>query len=315
MSVLSHGIPRTTRRAEGLTMDLKRILRPIEADLQHVKDRLLKYLQDPVARNAVYLITAGGKQLRPALVLLAGHSGAYDKRREALLDLAVAAELIHTATLIHDDIIDNASLRRRQPTFHQRFGTERAVLMGDYLYAVAFSVLAGLREPAITTAMAGVCQRLSVGEFLEVDSRFDVGLTDTQYLAIIRDKTASLIAACCRLGASVAGATPETVDRLERFGLHFGMAFQIMDDCLDLIGEEQLVGKTLGQCARHRPDQRPLLEPHVRDQPPRHGGGELVERGVVARFRHGEEALLRDVSDRREHRAGGIRIDQSRRLQ
>ncbi len=237
--------PASIRRRKAPRTHLKQILRPVEADLADVRRRLLACLQSPVARKAAYLVAAGGKHLRPALVLLAGRSGRYDQRRDALITLAVSTELIHTATLVHDDIIDRAALRRRQPTFHQRFGTERAVLMGDYLYSVAFSLLAGLEEPAVVQVMAEACQRLSLGEFLEVDSRFDVGLTARRYLEIIQHKTASLMAACCQLGAVVAGAPPETVARLREFGLQFGMAFQIMDDCLDLIGEEQVVGKTL----------------------------------------------------------------------
>lgn len=238
-------VPASLHRRSGTRTDLKQILRPVDADLADANRRLLACLQNPVARKAAYLVTAGGKHLRPALVLLAGRSGRYDERRDALIALAVSAELIHTATLVHDDIIDQAALRRQQPTFHQRFGTERAVLMGDYLYSVAFSLLAGLEEPTVMQVMAEACQRLSLGEFLEVDCRFDVSLTAERYLEIIEHKTASLIAACCQLGAVVAGAPAETVTRLREFGLQFGMAFQIMDDCLDLTGDEQVVGKTL----------------------------------------------------------------------
>jgi geranylgeranyl pyrophosphate synthase len=225
--------------------DLKQILQPLDRDLERVSARLVASLQHPVARQAVYLITAGGKRLRPALVLLAGRSGKHAAHREALLELATAVELIHTATLIHDDIIDGSILRRWQPTFHARFGTERAVLMGDYLYALAFSILAQLRQPYVTRFMAGVCQQMSRGEFLEVDSRYDLRVSEDDYLQIVRDKTASLVAACCHLGAYLAGAKAETVDRLSEFGWNFGMAFQIMDDCLDLIGNERRVGKTL----------------------------------------------------------------------
>ena len=117
--------------------------------------------------------------------------------------------------------------------------------MGDYLYATAFSVLAELRDPYATTHLAGVCQELSRGEFLEVETRYNVSLSEAQYLQIIRDKTASLIAGCCHLGASVAGASPDVVERVTEFGWNYGMAFQVMDDCLDLIGEEEKVGKNL----------------------------------------------------------------------
>ena len=224
---------------------LEDILRPIEPDLAQVTKRLLAYLRNPIARRAVYMITAGGKRLRPALVLLAGRSGDYAARRVALIELGVAVELIHTATLIHDDIIDGASLRRQQPTFHERFGTERAVLMGDYLYSLAFAILSKLGDPHVNADMAEVCRQLSRGELAEVENRYNIETTRAQYLQIIKDKTASLIAACCSLGASVAGAKPQTARRLGEFGWKFGLAFQIMDDCLDLIGQERLMGKTL----------------------------------------------------------------------
>ncbi len=225
---------------------LQQIFRPINSDLDRVTNRLLDALQNPIARMPVYIIPAGGKRLRPALVLLAGRSGKrHEARFPALRDLAAAIELVHTATLIHDDIIDRSSLRRKQPTFHERFGTERAVLMGDYLYAMAFAILGQLREPYVTAFMAEVCQQLSRGEFHEVDCRFNERLTEPEYLEIIRDKTASLFAASCHLGAYVAGASPHTVTRLTQFGWNLGLGFQIMDDCLDLMGQEKLMGKTL----------------------------------------------------------------------
>ena len=224
---------------------LEAILRPIEGDLARVSARLEACLRDPIAANAVYLVAAGGKRLRPALVLLAGRSGDYRGRRSALIDVAAAVELIHTATLIHDDIIDEAPTRRSQPTFHARFGTERAVLMGDYLYSLAFSMLAELGDAHLMAYTAEVCRRMSQGEFQEVAGRFRLNTSEAEYLEVIRNKTASLVAASCYLGARVAGAKLDTCERLARFGLSFGMAFQIVDDCLDLVGDESTVGKPL----------------------------------------------------------------------
>jgi octaprenyl-diphosphate synthase len=179
------------------------------------------------------------------LTLLGGRSGSRQAIQNSLVDLAAAIELVHTATLIHDDIVDGSLMRRKRPTFHERFGIERAVLMGDYLYAVAFSVLARLKEPYVTSYMAHICQQLSRGEILEVETRYRVMVDEAHYLQVVREKTASLIAACCHLGAYVAGATRDVTDRLTTFGWNFGMAFQIMDDCLDLIGDERVAGKTL----------------------------------------------------------------------
>ena len=223
---------------------LERVLRPVQHDLEAVGERLMRELSDPVARRVMYLVTAGGKRLRPALVLLSGLSGRTPERR-ALIEAASAVEMIHTATLIHDDIIDHSATRRRRPTFHRRWGTERAVLTGDYLYATAFTLLAGLRQPAPMRIVAEVCQQLSRGELLEVEARFRLDLTEREYLDIIRDKTASLIAGCCRIGASLSGATELSSERLAEFGWNFGMAFQIVDDCLDLTGDPRRLGKSI----------------------------------------------------------------------
>jgi len=226
------------------TPTLDTVLGPVQRDLSAVSDALVGELSDPVAIRILYLVTAGGKRLRPALVLLAGRSGG-STDRDALIHAAAAAEMIHTATLIHDDIIDGSKTRRRQPTFHRRWGTERAVLTGDYLYASAFTVLARLQKPDPLRIMAEVCQQLSRGELLEVEARFRLDLTVQEYLTIIRDKTASLIAGCCRMGAVLGGVAHDVADRLEAFGWNFGLAFQIVDDCLDLTGDPRRLGKSI----------------------------------------------------------------------
>jgi len=235
---------RTIPNAQSPDASLDEALAPLRGDLDAVTERILSVLNDPVAKMVVYLITAGGKRLRPAFVLLAGASGPSPRRAE-LIDTAAAVELIHTATLIHDDIIDQSPLRRSQPTFHARWGTERAVLMGDYLYATAFTLLARLGGPEVMQIMADVCQQLSRGELREVEARYRLDLTEAEYLEIIRDKTASLIGGCCRCGAVLSGMTSKDRDRLTNFGLNFGLAFQIIDDCLDLIGDQEELGKSI----------------------------------------------------------------------
>jgi len=223
---------------------LDRVLAPVRQELESVTDRLLSQLTDPVARTVVYLITAGGKRLRPAMVLLAGAAGT-SPNDPALIDTAAAVELIHTATLIHDDIIDQSPLRRSHPAFHHQWGTERAVLMGDYLYATAFTMLARLDQPAVMQIMADVCRQLCRGELREVEARFRLDLTEPEYFAIIEDKTGSLIGGCCRCGAHLGGCASDAVERLGRFGAAFGLVFQIIDDCLDLTGDQAEVGKPL----------------------------------------------------------------------
>lgn len=223
---------------------LTQALTPVQKELGSVTQRMLSLLDDPVARKVIYLVTAGGKRLRPALVLLAGKSHP-SENRQALIDTATAVELIHTATLIHDDIIDQSPLRRAQQTFHKRWGTERAVLMGDYLYSTAFALLASLDRPFIMQAISDVCQQLCRGELLEVEARFRLDLTESEYFDIIKYKTASLIGTCCECGAYLGGASEEAIRSLKVFGINFGIAFQIIDDCLDLSGDQKELGKSV----------------------------------------------------------------------
>ncbi len=217
---------------------------PIAEFLGDVDAYIAKNLEDPLAQRVVYLISAGGKRLRPALVLLSGSTGP-NPNREGLIAAAAALELIHTATLIHDDIIDVSELRRQQPTFHTLWGTERAVLTGDYLYATAFRMLADIQDTVVTQWVSQVCQRLSLGELREVEARCRLDLSEKEYFGIIRDKTASLIEACCRIGARLGGYEPSAVEAFGTFGDCFGLAFQIADDCLDLSGDTAELGKSI----------------------------------------------------------------------
>ena len=296
---------------------LDQALAPVRSRLQAVTARLTEQLAEPIAETVRYLITAGGKRLRPALVLLCGAAGP-SPNWPALIDTATAVELIHTATLIHDDIIDQSPTRRSQPTFHHRWGTERAVLMGDYLHATAFTLLAGLEHPMVMQTMSDVCRQLCRGELREVEARRRLDLTDAEYMDIIRDKTASLIAGCCRTGAYLGGGLPDTVDRLAAYGTAFGLAFQIIDDCLDLTGDEALMGKAvladldkgvlslpmIYLTQRVSPAERDRLfarllqapEPRAADLAAlREVAGAAVAQGAIAQASARAEALLHDA--------------------
>jgi geranylgeranyl pyrophosphate synthase len=221
---------------------VQQALAPVQDDLRAVSERLEQQLSDPLAKRVLYLIQAGGKRLRPALVLLCGRCGPSPKRT-ALINAAAAVELIHTATLVHDDIIDLSTLRRAQPTFHHRWGTERALLTGDYLYATAFAMLSELQDPWINRVIAQVCEALSLGELREVEARYQFDLTEQGYLDIIYAKTASLLEGCCRLGAHLGGFGSTASEALAAFGRDYGLAFQIVDDCLDLSSSATVLGK------------------------------------------------------------------------
>ncbi len=185
-----------------------------------------------------------GKQIRPALVLLAGRAAG--ELTAAHVTVAKVVELIHTATLVHDDILDGATLRRQVPTLHALHGSEVSVLLGDYLYARAFQMAVELEDQACSRVLAETTRVICQGEVTQLLHRFDFDWTEQRYEKVIADKTASLFAAAARLGAHYAGARPEVVEGLTRYGRALGIAFQIVDDCLDVSGEETVVGKSLG---------------------------------------------------------------------
>ncbi len=191
-----------------------------------------------------------GKQLRPMLAFLAGmavrgatHGGSLG---DDVVTVAKVVELLHTATLVHDDVLDDASLRRRIPTVNQMSGVEVAVLLGDYVYAKAFHMAVQLPDPTAARWLAETVRVICQGEITQVLHRFDFAWTEARYFQVIAEKTASLYAAACRLGGHYAGGSEGRLRALEEYGLELGIAFQIVDDCLDLDGDEHVVGKSLG---------------------------------------------------------------------
>jgi octaprenyl-diphosphate synthase len=185
-----------------------------------------------------------GKRLRPALVLLAGRAcGAVTPAHSVL---AAVVEMIHTATLVHDDILDEAMVRRHAATVNAEWGNETAVLLGDYLFTHAFHLAASLESTRACRWIGQATNRVCEGEMQQVHHRGNLDLDEAAYFAIIEGKTAELTAVSCRLGASYAGATDGTVAAFDRYGRDLGIAFQIADDVLDLWGEERVTGKSLG---------------------------------------------------------------------
>jgi octaprenyl-diphosphate synthase len=163
-----------------------------------------------------------------------------------VITVAKVVELLHTATLVHDDVLDSATIRRRIPTVNQMAGVEVAVLLGDYIYAKAFHMAVQLPDPTAARWLAETVRVICQGEITQVIHRFDFAWTEARYFQVIADKTASLYAATCRLGGHYCGGSESRLRALEEYGLELGIAFQIVDDCLDLDGDERVVGKSLG---------------------------------------------------------------------
>src|SRR4051812_30795894 len=185
-----------------------------------------------------------GKMLRPLLVLLSGKS--CGKLTDAHVTIATVVEIVHMATLVHDDVLDEAELRRKGATINHLRGNEAAVLLGDYLISHSYHLCSGLDSQFAARLIARTTNTVCEGELQQIDNRNNLDLDEDTYFQIITRKTASLCATCCLLGAKFAGASDEITNQLEVFGLSLGIAFQIQDDILDIVGDERTVGKTLG---------------------------------------------------------------------
>jgi len=219
----------------------------VRADLERVEQELYRRLASDRAflqELATHLMRGGGKRLRPALVLQCAR--VFDGRLDGVIPVAAAVEMIHMATLIHDDVVDGSDLRRGLPTVNAKWGSGVSVLLGDYLFARAFSMLAETGRNDVVRIMADVVFLMSEGELEHSVETFDIGRGEDRYLEHIDKKTAVFIGQCCRLGGLLAGAGPEAQEALYRYGRGIGMAFQIVDDILDFSGSARELGKPPG---------------------------------------------------------------------
>ena len=223
------------------------IYSPIQKELAQVETVLRRELSSDntfVQSLLEHASKLQGKLIRPALLLYSARI--FGDATELHVGLSAVVQLVHNATLAHDDVLDEASLRRNNSSLNTMWGNEASVLFGDYLFAKAFELCARLDNTKANIILAETTQRICEGELSQIARKFQFDMEEEEYLDIIRHKTASLFAAACRLGTIGSTADADTVDALVRYGLHSGTAFQIADDCLDLTGSESEVGKSLG---------------------------------------------------------------------
>lgn len=231
----------------GDNMTQHRLFDSVKAELSAVDSQLASVVHsrvDQVTDIGSHLFRAGGKRLRPALFLLCAKGGVSDRNR--LISIAMAIELIHTATLIHDDVIDESPTRRGIPTANSRWGNQIPVLAGDYLFARAFSLMALHADNEMMEVLTDAICQMCEGEIVQVRDVFDIGQTENDYLRRIGQKTAEFIAASCKLGGMAAGFDREACTALYRYGHAVGLAFQITDDILDLTAAAEQIGKPAG---------------------------------------------------------------------
>jgi octaprenyl-diphosphate synthase len=234
---------------------------------------------------ADYIINSGGKRLRPALVLLS--AGVFGKVNTHHHTLAAVVEFIHTATLLHDDVVDESSLRRGRATANTLFGNAASVLVGDFVYSRAFQMMVEVQNMRIMEILSEATNIIAEGEVLQLLNINDADISDEDYLRVIHYKTAKLFEATTRLGAVICDAPPDTEAALAEYGMRIGTAFQLIDDVLDLSGESEQIGKNLGDDIAEGKPTLPLLYAM------RHGNAQqknLIRKAI-------EEGGLNDISE------------------
>jgi octaprenyl-diphosphate synthase len=210
-----------------------------------------------VNQVADYIIGSGGKRLRPALVLLS--AGAFGKVTPVHHQLAAVVEFIHTATLLHDDVVDESAMRRGQATANTLFGNAASVLVGDFVYSRAFQMMVNVQNMRVMEILAEATNIIAEGEVLQLLNVHDADVTDDAYLKVIHYKTAKLFEAATRLGAVICNASPQDEQAMAEYGMRLGTAFQLIDDVLDLSGESADIGKNLGDDLAEGKPTMPLL--------------------------------------------------------
>ncbi len=230
---------------------LKRAYDLIADKLAKVEEELLLHFRSPIPtidRIGAYLAQGGGKRIRPALLLLACRACGYRGDRAILL--ASVVEFIHTATLVHDDIIDEATVRRGRRSANSRWGNDITVLLGDFLYTKSMSLALSQDNLPVLRVLSDVTLRMIEGQLLEIEGNGDLDIGEEDHLDIIRRKTADLFSACLRIGAMLAGVGERKEEALARYGLNLGICFQMVDDLLDFTAEEKVLGKPVASDLR-----------------------------------------------------------------
>jgi octaprenyl-diphosphate synthase len=214
----------------------------VEAEFQRQASsniQVINYLGD-------YLRASGGKRVRPALLLLSNFAVGADASKKNVIRLATVMEMLHTATLVHDDIIDNADTRRNRTSVNARFGNQSAVLMGDWLYMSAFETSLKERSLEILDILTRLTRKMTEGELIQLTVLGRSEITEDEYFDILQRKTAFLFSACCEIGAILGGASQEQQFALRDYGMNLGIAFQLADDVLDFVADEDVLGKAAG---------------------------------------------------------------------
>jgi len=227
----------------------RRIFNLIGAELAQVEvefERQARSNIQVIAYLGDYLRASGGKRVRPALTILSNYAVGGDGSRFNSIRMAAVMEFLHTATLVHDDVIDNAEIRRNRPSINSRFGNQTAVLMGDWLYMSAFETSLTERSLPVLDILTNITRKMTEGELMQLTLIGRTDLTEEQYFDVLRRKTAYLFSACCEIGSILGGADERQQRALREYGMNLGTAFQLVDDLLDFTATEEVLGKAAG---------------------------------------------------------------------
>ncbi|MFO7578576.1 MAG: polyprenyl synthetase family protein [Pelovirga sp.] len=282
----------------------------VKDEMQAVENQFKKHLASDVkliSQVGQYVLSSGGKRFRPMLLLLSARLCGYQGDKH--IELAGVVEFIHTATLLHDDVVDSASLRRGNRSANSVWGNQASVLVGDFLFAKSFSVMVGSESLKILQLLSDTTTQLAEGEILQLINTCDLEVDETRYLQVVRDKTAILIAAACQVGAVLAGVPEADELALREFGLEIGTAFQLMDDALDYVADQENFGKQKGHDLFEGKMTLPLIHTYA--------SAAAEEQAEIARIVEAEELGQEDLAYVCEliARKGGIDYTRSKALQ
>src|SRR2546425_8738167 len=238
-----------TAYAEEVELTARRIFDLISPELQLVEEEFERQARSNIqviAYMGDYLRRSGGKRVRPALTILSNYAVGGDGSNYSSIRMATVMEFLHTATLVHDDVIDKAETRRNRPSINSEFGNQTAVLMGDWLYMSAFETSLAERSLAILDILTAVTRKMTEGELLQLTLLGRTDISEEQYFDVIARKTAYLFSACCEIGALLGGADRQSQNNLRDYGMNLGVAFQLIDDLLDFTSSEEVLDKPAG---------------------------------------------------------------------
>ena len=243
------GTAEQTALLDDVQLTSKRIFDSISTELSLVEEEFERQARSNIqviAYLGEYLRGSGGKRVRPALTILSNYAVGGDGSNYSSIRMATVMEFLHTATLVHDDVIDKAETRRNRPSINAQFGNQTAVLMGDWLYMSAFETSLAERSLAVLDILTAVTRKMTEGELLQLTLLGRTDVTEEQYFDVIARKTAYLFSACCEIGALLGGADARTQNMLRDYGMNLGIAFQLIDDLLDFTSSEDVLGKPAG---------------------------------------------------------------------